>query len=49
MSSKPQPSNEERSDEEQDLLDIAETDLDSARFAENILRAKYGYEEDELP
>ncbi len=49
MSTKQQQSDEEQTTEEQDLLDIANTDLESARFAKNILRNKYGYEEEELP
>lgn len=40
------PASEE---EEQNLLDIAETDLKSAKYARSILKQKYGHEEDDLP
>jgi len=49
MSTQPQSSDGELSDEEQDLLDIAASELESATYARNILRVKYGYEEEELP
>lgn len=49
MSTQPQSSDDNISDEEQDLLDIAQTDLNSAEFAMNILREKYDYSSEELP
>ena len=49
MSTKQQQSDEEPTSEEQDLLDIADTEIPSAQYARNILRNKYGYEEEELP
>lgn len=49
MSTTKNSSDDEPTGEEQDLLDIAETDLNSAKYAKNILRVKYGYEEGELP
>lgn len=39
----------DRSDDEQDLLDVAATDLDSADVARRALIEGYGYSEEELP
>lgn len=49
MSTTPKSTDEDPSKEEENLLTIAETDLDSAVYAKAILREKYGYEEGELP
>lgn len=43
------PDDEGPTGEEQDLLDIADSDLASAEHARAVLREKFDYREEELP
>ncbi|WP_155118485.1 hypothetical protein [Halorubrum sp. BV1] len=49
MSTTESDESEELGGEEQDLLDVAATDLQSAKHARRVLQRKYDYEEEELP